>query len=109
MEMQTAERDDRSILIVSGRFDAHAVPEFQQWIAQVANGKTPRAVVNLKGATFLDTPALAALVNGMKRCREKDGDLVLCSLQDPVRIIFELTRLEKAFNIYADEDAAVAA
>ena len=49
------------------------------------------------------------LVQGMKRCRERDGDLRLCALQQPVRMIFELTRLDRAFEIYQSEEDAVQA
>ena len=45
----------------------------------------------------------------MKRARQRDGDLRLCCLQRPVRMIFELTRLDKAFEIFAGEDEAIQA
>jgi anti-sigma B factor antagonist len=45
----------------------------------------------------------------MKRCREGQGDLYLCHLQQPVQVIFELTCLNKAFTIFGTESEAVAA
>ena len=69
----------------------------------------PQIVVNLASAHFVDSTALATLVQGMKHARQKNGDLYLAGLQQPVRIIFELTRLDKAFRIFAEADEAVAA
>ncbi len=66
-------------------------------------------VVDLGGVSFIDSSGLSALVLGMKRCRENEGDLRLCRLQTPVRMIFELTRLHQAFEIHGDEGAAVRA
>ena len=63
--------------------------------------KTPRS--------FVDSSALALLVKGMKHCRQGGGDLALCSLQQPVKVIFELTRLDKAFGIYSTQDEAIQA
>jgi anti-sigma B factor antagonist len=52
---------------------------------------------------------MATLVQGMKRCREKEGDLRLSELQQPVRMIFELTRLDRAFEIFNSERDAILA
>ena len=53
--------------------------------------------------------ALSALVEGMKRSRQLEGDLRLCNLQQPVRMIFELTRLDRAFEIFSSEEEAIQA
>jgi anti-sigma B factor antagonist len=44
----------------------------------------------------------------MKRAREKDGDVRLVGLPESVSIIFELTRLDRAFEIHPTVDAAIA-
>ena len=93
-------------LYLHGRFDAHVTPEIRQWLEAEASKPPAQILVNLKEVNFIDSTALAALVQGMKRCRQQDGDLVLCNLQQPVWIIFELTRLDKAFAIFEDESGA---
>ncbi|MEZ4681164.1 MAG: STAS domain-containing protein [Caldilineaceae bacterium] len=57
---------------------------------------------------FMDSSGLAALVQGMKKCRDRGGDLRLCQLQQPVRMILELTRLDKALDIFPSEGDAIA-
>jgi sigma-B regulation protein RsbU (phosphoserine phosphatase) len=49
------------------------------------------------------------LVMGLKRARENQGNLCLCEMQAPVRMIFELTRFDKVFEIYIREEDAVLA
>jgi anti-sigma B factor antagonist len=46
---------------------------------------------------------------GLKRARERQGNLCICSLQPPVRLIFEMTRLDKVFEIFVNEEDAVLA
>lgn len=106
MDVQTADKRSVSVLALSGRFDAHEAPKVADWLGRAGGG---RAVVNLGGVNFIDSTALATLVQGMKRLREGKGELALCSLQQPVRVIFELTRLDRAFAIYPTEDDAIAA
>jgi anti-sigma B factor antagonist len=97
------------VLTITGRFDALTSPNVQNWLEEATKFKPVQIVVNLDAVTFIDSTALSTLVAGMKRARQADGDLRLCKLQQPVRMIFELTRLDKAFEIYPGEKEAVAA
>jgi anti-sigma B factor antagonist len=106
MKIQTKSFDDIDILELSGRFDAYEEPQVRRWLAETTSA---RKIINLGGVNFIDSTALATLVQGMKRCREQNGDLHLCNLQQPIRIIFELTRLDRAFDIYPHESEAAAA
>jgi len=105
MELKSHLVNDISVVELSGRFDSYEAPRLTTWFDQA----TPKVVVNLANVGFVDSSALALLVKGMKHCRQQGGDLALCSLQQPVRVIFELTRLDKAFGIYANENEALQA
>ncbi|NOK60442.1 MAG: STAS domain-containing protein [Chloroflexi bacterium AL-W] len=94
------------VLELNGRFDAHVAPMVAEWFERTATIPTPRVTVNLAGVQFIDSSALATLIQAMKRYRQQQGDVYLCNLQQSVRIIFELTQLEKAFTIFATEEEA---
>ena len=109
MELKSRSVDGVHILDLTGRFDIYTSPPVRDWMeTTIADGSTA-VVVNLDAVEFVDSTALATLVQGMKRCRSLDGDLRLCGLKQPVRMIFELTRLDKAFEIFPTEAEAVAA
>ena len=95
------------VLTLEGRFDAHETSAVSAWLAQNTENPPAQLVINLSGVNFIDSAALSTLVQGLKRCRQRGGDLHLCALQEPVRIIFELTRLKRAFTIVDDERTAV--
>ena len=101
--------DGINIVTCEGRFDAHTVPSVKPLIDAATTDGSANVLVNLGGAGFIDSSALATLVSGMKQARQKGGDLVICALQQPVRIIFELTRLDKAFTIAEDQYTGLAA
>jgi anti-sigma B factor antagonist len=109
MKLQTRSTNDVQILELAGRFDAYEEPPVRQWLDKTSNGAPAHVVVDLAKVHFIDSTALSTLVQGMKHCREKNGDLHLCNLQQPVRIIFELTRLDRAFEIFPTEAEAIAA
>lgn len=107
MEMNSSSQANASILRLKGRFDAHEVAPVREWFkGQLQAGQT-RLVVNLSEVNFIDSSALSTLVQGLKQTREKGGELTLCHLQQPVRVIFELTRLDKAFTIQPSEAEAL--
>ena len=96
------------IVELTGRLDAHQSKQVTQKLTEAMNTAS-HVVVNLANVNFIDSSGLALLVKGLRQSREKQGDLVLCELQQPVRIIFELTRLDRAFRIYASEQTALEA
>lgn len=107
MEIIKTSRNKLPVLQLKGRFDAHEVEPVNAWLVEQTTAGNVKMIVNLEGVNFIDSTALSTLVRGLKLCREKNGDLHVCSLQQPVRVIFELTRLDKAFDVFpAEEEAA---
>lgn len=109
MEMKTRVMGDVNIVELSGRFDTNTVPPVAAWLDQVTASPGARVLVNLTSTTFVDSTALATLVQALKRCQQVQGELYLCGMRRPVFMIFELTRLDKAFNIFVDEEHAIKA
>jgi len=95
------------IIELFGRFDAHQVAPVKSWLRETCDSGANLILFNLKGVNFIDTRALSLLVTGMKWCQEANGALRLCGLQQPVQIIFEMTHLNRAFEISAHEAEAL--
>lgn len=94
------------VVSLSGRLDAH---QSQQIDTELTTALTDGCitVVNLGQVNFIDSTGLAILVRAMKHHREHAGELRLCALRQPVQIIFELTKLDRVFDIYPTEAAAL--
>jgi anti-anti-sigma factor len=98
-----------AVIRLSGRFDAYEVPSVREWLAVQHRANITRILINLQDVSFLDSAALATLVSGMKNCRAAGGDLRVCGLQHPVRIIFELTKMDQVLAVFTSERDALAA
>jgi len=107
MDLESKSVNTVKVLTITGRFDALTSPQVQTWLDEAVKTQPVHLVVHLGAVNFIDSTALSTLVAGMKRARQADGDVRLCKLQNPVRMIFELTRLDKAFEIFPGEDEAV--
>ncbi len=64
-------------------------------------------VIDLASVDFMDSNGLVALVTGLLAARTSGCRLVLCNVQAPVRIIFELTQLDEVFEIFESYDAVL--
>jgi len=109
MEIATRSANMVDVLSLTGRFDAYEATKFTELVEKFVTDRRNRLVVNFTEVSFIDSAALATLVKAMKRCREKQGDLILCCLQKPTKTIFELTRLDRAFKILDSEAKAIQA
>lgn len=109
MEVVRKTAENVLVLTLTGRFDAHEKAKIASQLEDAAKQPGVQVLVNMSGVNFIDSTGLSSLVQGMKHCRQQKGNLSLCALQQPVRIIFELTRLDRAFDIYQTEEEALTA
>ena len=109
MELNAHYHNNITVLYLGGRFDAYETPAVVEWLQSTAQTDPAYILVNMADVKFIDSTGLATLVQGMKHCRQNNGDLYVCNLQAPVRNIFRLTRLEKAISVFNTETEALAA
>ena len=96
------------IVVKEERLDAHNSSELKtQMLNLFEEGKT-NLVVDLEMVRFVDSSGLGSLVSGFKNASARNGNLKLCSLQPQVKSMFELTRLHRVFEIFANIDEALA-
>jgi anti-sigma B factor antagonist len=107
MNIHVTSVKDVALLELDGRFDSSQSAYMTESLDQVLQDGTSRILVDFDKVPFLDSTALASLVQGMKRCRQQNGDLYLCAMQENVKVIFSLTRLDKAFQIFASQAEAL--
>ncbi len=109
MQIQTETRDGNLVLSVQEpRLDAHNSDELKDYIAKLLEGNESRLVVDLSAVRFIDSSGLGALLSGYKNANLHRASLVLAGLQARVQAMFELTRLNRVFEIYRDVDEALA-
>lgn len=75
-----------------------------------ADGDKPlKIALDLSNITFLGSVGLTVLVVFLKRVKTAGGQLVIAGLTGQCRNVMSITRLDKAFDIYADTDEALTA
>ena len=90
--------EDVAVIVLGGEVDVYASPQLKQEMTNLLNSGAVTLVVDLSAVEYLDSTGLGVLIGGLKRARERSGDLRLVC--DNVRIlrIFEITGLTKIFE-----------
>jgi anti-sigma B factor antagonist len=100
-------REGVAIIALSGEVDVYTSPRVKQEIVDLLNGGTTKLIVDLSGVEYLDSTGLGVLIGGLKRARERDGDLKLLCDNPRILRIFEITGLTKIFDIHRTEAEAL--
>jgi anti-sigma B factor antagonist len=101
--------DEPNVLPLEGEIDLHVSPRVAASLATMIEEKPARLVVDLTHVTYIDSSGLAVLIEGMQNVEGYGGKFFLAGLQDNVRPIFEIARLDQVFIIFPHVDAALAA
>jgi anti-sigma B factor antagonist len=96
-----------AVLTVSGEIDIATAPSLRERLHAMLADDKPRLVVDLDDVGFLDSTALGVLVGVLKRARTEGGEVRIVSTQPRVRKVFEITRLDSAFDLFDSVDEAV--
>ena len=107
MQIRQEEKGGALIFRVEGDIDINSSPEVKKAFDQAVSAKKDKVVVNLKDVGYVDSSGLATMVEILKNLRSYGGTLKLTNLSSKVRGLFEITKLDKLFDILAEEDEAL--
>jgi anti-sigma B factor antagonist len=108
-EIKTEKLDgDTYVLSLAGEADLYTAPELKQQLVEVIGEGGVEVVVDLTETTFIDSTTLGVLVSGVKRLRPVDGRLSLVCSDPNITKVFEITGLDKVFEIYPTREGALA-
>lgn len=108
MNLTTQKINGSQVLYIDEeRIDAHNSGELRDAILHIIEQGDAALIVRLDKVRFIDSSGLGALLSGYKNAAAKSGKLALAGIQQQVLSMFELTRLNRVFEIYADLDDAL--
>ena len=101
---------DKNVMKVfpSGRLVASCVEDFKETMFEKLKDQK-RILFNLKGMEHVDSSGLGALVSILQWVNSNSGSIKLCCIQPRPRIVFDITKVYRIFEIYDTEEAALEA
>jgi anti-sigma B factor antagonist len=95
-----------TVLAPSGRLDVAGAPALREAVGDAVKNGPPRLVIDMEGVSFVDSTGLGSVIAALKLVRSSKGDLRLAAPNQQVRVVLELTTLDRVFTYYPSvEDA----
>lgn len=108
MDLNIEQQGEALVITFTGNtLDAGNATEFKQILASHI-GRNPCLVLNMENLQFVDSTGCGALVSCLRQASSKGGDIKMANVAKPVRVLFDLVRLHRIFEIYDDVAAAAA-
>lgn len=99
---------DAVVASLMGEIDLHNSPQVRAALLETLNREKPqRLVLNLAGVPYMDSSAIAVLVESLQKLRKTGGKIYLTNLQPRVKGLLEIARLDAIFVIAASEEEAM--
>ena len=100
---------DLAVFAPAGEIDLHSADLVKEQIDPFLSVEKPRLLVDMADVTYVDSSALALLIEAMQRAQAAGGHFALCSLRESIRQIFGIARLDHIFQIFPTREEALAA
>lgn len=99
------------VIVITPRGDIGTAeaPSLQTQVRAVFAQRPRRVVIDLAHVPYMATAGLATLVEAMQMSKKTGSQLYLCTLQDRVRAVFEISKLTTVFRIADSVDGAISA
>ena len=96
-----------TVVDVEGQLIVGNRQELKQLVLEELERGEKTFVVDFANTAYIDSSGLGVLVSLSKKIREQGGELVLASLNEDLRTLFELTKLDTLFTIADDRAQAL--
>ncbi len=88
------------IIEPKGILDGTKTKEFHHQLDKSIEVGAQIILVDFQNVTFMDSSGLGALVKALKVANAAEVQLSLCSINEQIKMLFELTSIDSYFKIY---------
>lgn len=109
--MQFEEREDGGVMVIKpldNRLDSAEASDFKDKLHNLIDDGKKKLILDMERVEFVDSSGLGAII----ACRKKmgtEGELVIASASEAVVGLFQLTRMDRVFRLFATTDEATTA
>jgi anti-sigma B factor antagonist len=107
MQIKERKMGDVAVCDVEGEINIDTSPDVRKTFDKLIGGQCRKVVLNFGNLNYIDSSGLATLIEMLQRLKKIEGKLRICCISDKIKSIFEITKLEKLFEMFNNEDDAL--
>jgi anti-sigma B factor antagonist len=96
-----------TVLAPSGRLDVAGAPALKDAIGEAVRNGSSKVVIDMEAVSFVDSTGLGSVISALKQLRNSQGELRLAAPNQQVRVVLELTTLDRVFPYYPTVEEAL--
>jgi len=109
MELNVKNEEKGTLVSVTGRMDAVSSPGFEVELGKLIDEGNINFVVDFSELDYISSSGLRSVLATAKRLKGKNGQILLASLKDVVKEVFEISGFSAIIPIYDSVEEATAA
>ena len=107
MEIIEEKQGGINIFKLNGRLDSNTSQGFEKKLFQAISDGSKTMVVDFKDLDYISSAGLRVILKATKAIKREDGRIMLCSMQDYVKEVFEIAGFDSFLPIVATMDDAL--
>lgn len=109
MELDIATNWENKILIMElkGRLDTNSSTKFEQTIEETINPDVNNMIIDCSDLEYICSRGLGLIIHAAKMLKSNQGELVLCSMEDYIEEVFEISGFNKFLKIVVSKEEAI--
>ena len=107
MDVTTERHDDVLSADVGGRIDGSNVGQFEEAIRTAIEESDRAVIMDFGKLAYISSTGLRVVLLTAKSLHSRDAKLLLCSLSDPIREVFEISGFDKILPIHPSRAEAL--
>ena len=92
------------ILVPHHRLDLTEANVMKKQFKSLGEKQSNLWIVDMVNVQFIDSFGSSVLMAGLKIAREHNCRLVICNLNPTIKLAFEITQLDRVFQIFSNRD-----
>lgn len=107
LKIQMAIKKNRLAIRLDGELDQSNVEEVKMKVCNIIKKySVVHLVFNFENLSFMDSTGIGFIIGRYGEIKRKGGSIVICSMNNTIRKVFNISGLKRICNIAADEESA---
>ena len=109
MELNGERDGEVLVLTPEGRIDGSNSADFQSAVMERIEEGSESILLDFAGISYISSAGLRAVLILAKKLNQSNGKFALCSMQQSVQSVFEVSGFVKIINVHPGREEALAA
>lgn len=107
MKIKDQKINNAIVLEINGRIDTSNYGKIDEVFSKHLNKNENNIIVDFKEMDYISSSGLRILLTTFKKIKAKKGNFMLCSLQENIKEIFDISGFTNIFKIFANQEEAI--